>query len=133
MICGSDDLSIRVYNYHTHERVTQFSAHNDYIRALAIHPSKSLVLSSSDDLTVKLWDWEKNWTCTRTFEGHAHYVMSLAFNPKDPNTFASGSLDRSIKVRGLTPTPASFLRTFSLKCNWFFRFGTWAVGRLIIH
>lgn len=97
-ICGADDLSLKIYNYNTHEKVATVSAHNDYIRAVAVHPSKSWVLSSSDDLMIKLWDWEKGWALIRTFEGHAHYVMSLAFNLKDPNTFASGSLDRTIKV-----------------------------------
>jgi len=33
-----------------------------------------------------------------TFEGHAHYVMMCKFNLKDTNTFASASLDRTIKV-----------------------------------
>ena len=36
-----------------------------------------------------------------TYEGHSHYVMMVAFNPKDANTFASASLDRTIKVWGL--------------------------------
>ena len=33
------------------------------------------------------------------FEGHSHYVMQVALNPKDTNTFASASLDRTVKVR----------------------------------
>jgi coatomer subunit beta' len=60
-----------------------------------------MLLSSSDDMTIRLWDWEKNWVNAMTFEGHTHYVMMVAFNPKDTNTFASASLDRSIKVRAL--------------------------------
>lgn len=32
------------------------------------------------------------------FEGHSHYVMGIALNPKDSNTFASVSLDKTIKV-----------------------------------
>lgn len=64
-----------------------------------MHPSQPLLLSSSDDMTIRLWDWEKNWVNAMTFEGHTHYVMMVAFNPKDANTFASASLDRSIKVR----------------------------------
>ena len=32
------------------------------------------------------------------FEGHNHYVMQITINPKDTNTFASASLDRTIKV-----------------------------------
>jgi len=40
-----------------------------------------------------------------TYEGHAHYVMMCKFNPKDTNTFATASLDRTIKVWGLnSPT-----------------------------
>lgn len=44
--------------------------------------------------TIKLWDWERGWKCVQVFEGHAHYVMGLAINPKDTNTFASACLDR---------------------------------------
>ena len=76
----------------------QVQAHTDYIRAIAVHPSKPLLLSGADDLQIKLWDWEKGMMCVRTFDGHAHYVMALVFHPKDPSTFASASLDRSIKV-----------------------------------
>lgn len=35
------------------------------------------------------------------FEGHAHYVMGLAINPKDTNTFASACLDRTVKIWNL--------------------------------
>ena len=42
------------------------------------------------------------------FEGHTHYVMSVVFNPKDPNTFATASLDRTIKVWNLTSTVPNF-------------------------
>ena len=50
-------------------------------------------------MSIKLWDWSKNWTCAQTFEGHTHYVMQVVFNPKDTNTFASASLDKTIRVR----------------------------------
>ena len=66
-------------------------------------------------MLVKLWDWEKNWQLKQTFEGsplflfrfkliirfpigHTHYVMQLVINPKDNNTFATASLDKTIKV-----------------------------------
>lgn len=41
----------------------------------------------------------QGWACTQIFEGHSHYVMQCVFNPKDTNTFASASLDRTVKVR----------------------------------
>lgn len=51
-----------------------------------------------DDMLIKLWDWEKKWSCSQVFEGHTHYVMQIVINPKDNNQFASASLDRTIKV-----------------------------------
>jgi len=108
VIVGSDDIHLRVYNYNTSELVKNWEAHTDYIRSLAVHPTLPYVLSAADDMTIKLWDWEKGWSHVRTFEGHEHYVMAVTFNPKDPNTFASASLDRSIKVWSLTSTRPNY-------------------------
>jgi len=44
----------------------------------------------------------------RVFEGHTHYVMQVVFNPKDLNTFASASLDRTIKVWNLGSKDPNF-------------------------
>ncbi|CAH8358262.1 unnamed protein product [Eruca vesicaria subsp. sativa] len=88
------------------DKVKVFKAHSDYIRCVAVHPTLPYVLSSSDDMLIKLWDWENGWACTQIFEGHSHYVMQVVFNPKDTNTFASASLDRSIKIWNLgSPDP----------------------------
>mmetsp|Transcript_21099 Transcript_21099/g.52325 ORF Transcript_21099/g.52325 Transcript_21099/m.52325 type:complete len:949 (+) Transcript_21099:80-2926(+) len=100
-VAASDDMRFRIFNYNTMEKIKEFEAHADYIRCLEVHPSLPYVLSSSDDMTIKLWDWDRGFDCTQIFEGHAHYVMQVKFNPKDTNTFASASLDRSIKVWGL--------------------------------
>lgn len=101
IVCGSDDFQLRVYNYNTSEKITSFEAHPDYIRAIVVHPTQPFVLTASDDMTIKLWDWDKSWKCVQTFEGHSHYVMGLAINPKDTNTFASACLDRTVKIWSL--------------------------------
>ena len=111
---------VRVYNYNTMERVHDFEAHSDYLRSIAVHPTLPYIITSSDDMTIKLWDWEKRWenvqvkpltlVCVQcyvdvvfwqVFEGHTHYVMQVAINPKDNNQFASASLDKTIKVWNL--------------------------------
>ncbi len=81
--------------------MTSFEAHQDYIRYIEVHPSQPYVLTTSDDMTIKLWDWDKSWSCVQTYEGHSHYVMMARINPKDTNTFATASLDRSVKVWSL--------------------------------
>ena len=107
-IAGSDDFFLRCYNYNTHEKVAAFEAHPDYIRSIAVHPTGSYVLTGSDDMSIRMWDWDNNWRLVQTFEGHSHFVMHLAFNPKDSNTFASASLDRTVKVWTLGAPVANF-------------------------
>ena len=98
IVAGADDMSIRVFNSNTMEKVKALeSAHTDYIRCLSVHPSLPLLLSCSDDMTIKSWDWDRGWA-SQTFEGHVHYVMMAVWSPKDPLVFASGSLDRTLKV-----------------------------------
>ncbi|XP_045125692.1 coatomer subunit beta'-like isoform X7 [Portunus trituberculatus] len=106
VVTGSDDMQVRVYNYNTLERVHQFEAHSDYVRCIAVHPTQPFILTCSDDMTIKLWNWDKKWSCQQVFEGHSHYVMQIVINPKDNNTFASASLDRTVKVWQLgSPQP----------------------------
>lgn len=113
VITGSDDMQIRVFNYNTLEKVHSYEAHSDYVRCIAVHPTQPLILTSSDDMSIKLWNWEKMWSCQRVFEGHTHYVMQVVFNPKDNNTFASASLDHTVKVWQL----GSNVANFTLDCH----------------
>ncbi|XP_076684521.1 coatomer subunit beta' isoform X1 [Andrena cerasifolii] len=108
VVTGSDDMQIRVFNYNTLERVHSFEAHSDYVRCIAVHPTQPFILTSSDDMLIKLWNWEKAWIGQQVFEGHTHYVMQIVFNPKDNNTFASASLDRTVKVWQLGSSTANF-------------------------
>lgn len=65
----------------------------------------------SDDMLIKLWDWDRKWSCSQVFEGHTHYVMEIVINPKDNNQFASASLDRTIKVTDAHTLMQMFVRT----------------------
>eukprot|EP00922_Rhytidocystis_sp_ex-Travisia-forbesii_P036223 GHVS01053735.1.p1 GENE.GHVS01053735.1~~GHVS01053735.1.p1 ORF type:complete len:1049 (-),score=156.03 GHVS01053735.1:77-3223(-) len=107
VLTAGDDMNIRAYNYNTLEKIKVVEAHTDYIRYLAVHPSLPYVLSASDDMTVKLWDWSQDWIRLQTFEGHAHYVMMCQWNPKDTHIFATASLDRAIRVWGISSGPST--------------------------
>ncbi|XP_054790143.1 LOW QUALITY PROTEIN: uncharacterized protein LOC129295633 [Prosopis cineraria] len=59
--------------------------------------SKSqLLLSSSMDKTVRLWDLELK-SCLKVFT-HNDYVTCVQFNPIDEDYFISGSLDAKIRI-----------------------------------
>ena len=81
--------------------------HQDFIRHLVVHPRFNYVLSCGDDDKILMYDWDKNWQRVNSFEDHEHYVMQLAINPKDPNLFASASLDKTIKIWTVSTTKSS--------------------------
>lgn len=37
IVAGADDMFIHVYNYNTMDKITDFEAHSDYIRSVAVH------------------------------------------------------------------------------------------------
>nr|CAN65839.1 hypothetical protein VITISV_008969 [Vitis vinifera] len=91
VVTGADDKFIRIFDYNTMEKIAEFEAHTDFIRSVAVHPTLPYVLVGS---------------ALKRFKGHAHYVMQVAFSPKDAHTFASASLDGTIKVWNLSsPAP----------------------------
>ena len=63
-------VQVRVYNYNTMERVYDFEAHSDYLRSIAVHPTLPYIITSSDDMTIKLWDWEKRWENVQVNQQH---------------------------------------------------------------
>ncbi|KAM0849892.1 hypothetical protein ACQ4PT_053439 [Festuca glaucescens] len=98
-VVGSGNGSIYVFDYNTMEEVDEIEAHDGHgIMCLAVNPTYSYVLSASDDRTIKLWDWTKEWQCTRTFEGHEDTVTQVMFDPRNCRSFASASLDHTIKI-----------------------------------
>ena len=64
-------------------------AHQGWIRTLFATPDGNL-LSAGNDRIIKLWSGTDG-RLLRTFEGHEHYVFSLAFHP-DGRSFVSGDL-----------------------------------------
>jgi coatomer subunit beta' len=98
-VTGDDQGYIHVYSYIKMEKLQKFRAHAKGVTSLAVHPSEPLVLSASDDKLIKLWNWEADWQCIRTFQGHSGIVWQVKFNPRTAgNTFASHSEDSTIKV-----------------------------------
>lgn len=65
------------------------------IFSLLFLPSSEMLVSGSEDGTLKVWD-TRTWTCLNTLEGHTHHVSCLQPLPDDK--VASGSVDHTIKV-----------------------------------
>ena len=93
VVTGADDCHVRVFNVHTLARERAFEAHADYIRAVTPHPSLPILLTASDDMTIKAWDWERGWACTQVrTEESCISLISLRPPPSPPRSHACLSL-----------------------------------------
>eukprot|EP01084_Bolivina_argentea_P030914 57232_1 len=94
---GSDDKSIKVWNYEIKKHLFTLNGHHDYVRTISFHPGTyPWLLSSSDDQTVRIWDWESR-TCLSVLIGHSHYVMCAQWHPTK-DLLLSASLDNTIRI-----------------------------------
>ena len=89
-VSGGDDHKVKVWNYKTKLCFT-LTSHMDYIRTVEFHKELPWILSSSDDQTVRLWNWQ-NRSQIAILTGHSHYVMCATFHTED-SLIASASLD----------------------------------------
>lgn len=74
----------------------ELTAHRSPITQVAFHPIFSLLASSSEDATIKTWDYETG-DFERTLKGHTNAVQCVTFDPKG-NLIVSCSADLTIKI-----------------------------------
>jgi len=72
------------------------TGHIDYVRTVQFHHELPWICSSSDDQTIRIWNWQ-NRSVVAILTGHTHYVMSVQFHRED-NLILSASLDNKIFV-----------------------------------
>ncbi|EFE37233.1 hypothetical protein TRV_08111, partial [Trichophyton verrucosum HKI 0517] len=87
-----------VKNYIPKKLIHTWKSHTKPITSLRFFPgSGHLLLSSSADSKVKLWDVYHSRELLRTYSGHANSVSDTTFDPTGA-TFLSASYDRQIKL-----------------------------------
>jgi coatomer subunit beta' len=98
--CVCDDKNIRVFNYHTTQKLMQFQGHDDFVRKLVYNPSTNEIVSCSDDKSIIVWEYNKqlrNYVVKTLLKEHKHFIMDLQLSPREEGVFASASLDATIK------------------------------------
>jgi WD40 repeat protein len=72
------------------------TGHAGWVRSLVVSPDGKVLVSASDDQTIKFWDLATGRNF-RTVKGHTGGVRCLTFSP-DGRRLASASWDRTIKL-----------------------------------
>ncbi|XP_076042809.1 connector of kinase to AP-1 isoform X1 [Oratosquilla oratoria] len=82
-------------------------SHFDGVRALCFHPQEPVLITASEDATLKLWNLQKTVPAKKsasldvepvyTFRGHIGPVLSLTMNTEGKKCF-SGGIDNTIRV-----------------------------------
>jgi len=89
-------------------------SHFDSVRALCFHPVEPVLITASEDHTLKLWNLQKTVPAKKsaaldvepiyTFRAHSGPVLSLAVHPTGTHAY-SGGFDSTIRVWNI-PSPA---------------------------
>uniref|UniRef100_A0A7R9Z5T0 Uncharacterized protein n=1 Tax=Pseudictyota dubia TaxID=2749911 RepID=A0A7R9Z5T0_9STRA len=75
-----------------------FRARTGSVRHMEIHHELPFVFTCSEDGCISLLDWDQKFSCRMTFDDHQQDVTMLRINPWDKHSFASSSLDRTVKI-----------------------------------
>lgn len=87
-----------IKNYVPKKIIHTWKAHSKAITALRLFPNSGhLLLSSSADSKIKIWDVYHDRELLRTNSGHTKSVSDVCFNP-DGTQFLSASYDRQMKL-----------------------------------
>lgn len=93
---GARDRTVRLWSIASASCLSVFSAHDNWVRSVLIHPSGDYVISSGDDRSIRVLDI-KTSRCLRTIDGaHPHFVSSIAMHPSYP-FMISGGVDQTVK------------------------------------
>ncbi|KAH7487963.1 uncharacterized protein KRP23_1923 [Phytophthora ramorum] len=93
LVCGTSSGVIVVLSYHPISIVHLFKDHTQAITSLAEHATSRLMISSSLDGSVRLWDLEARRQAHRLNVGHAVHALQLL-----PPVSLSGSASRATDV-----------------------------------
>lgn len=93
---GGRDRSVRLWSVSAASCLFKWTAHENWVRSVVVHPTGKYVISAGDDRSVRVFDIKSN-RCLRTIDGaHPHFVTSLAMHHTLP-VMVSGGVDQTVK------------------------------------
>ncbi|KAF7284164.1 hypothetical protein GWI33_022415 [Rhynchophorus ferrugineus] len=92
----ADDVLVRMMDERSGESSRTLCGHGGPVYSVSFSPERTLLLSSSEDTTIRLWSLQI-WTCLVVYKGHMFPVWDVKFSPLG-YYFASCSYDRTARL-----------------------------------
>ena len=103
LVCWKDIVAVSflsneiiIFDMITGTQKAVLSGHTNSVRSVVLSSDGTLLVSGSDDKTVKLWDVQTGGV-VNTFQGHIYYIYSVSLSV-DCTLIASGSGDKTIRL-----------------------------------
>ncbi|QSL66845.1 hypothetical protein MERGE_001232 [Pneumocystis wakefieldiae] len=93
---GSRDKTIKLWGCQNGQIIKTLLGHDNWLRALAFHPSGRYLISASDDKTIRCWDLSQSGKCIRIIEeAHSHFINCLCWASESAESITNGSNETS--------------------------------------
>ncbi|CAD8085150.1 unnamed protein product [Paramecium primaurelia] len=99
-ISGSDDKQIIIWTRNQNNSwicSQKLNGHTNDIYCLIININEDLIVSGSNDQTIKFWQKQNEWLCSQTITDHTNYVYGLSQNEQQNRVISCGN-DKLILV-----------------------------------
>ncbi|XP_076456205.1 WD repeat-containing protein 37-like [Babylonia areolata] len=113
VITASWDRSAILHDAESGDILNVLIGHDQELSDVHAHPNQRLVVTSSKDMTFRLWDFRDSALLVNVFQGHTQPVTSAVFASGDK--VVSGSDDRTVRVWDMRNmrSPIATIRTDS--------------------
>lgn len=94
---GGRDRTVRLWSIASASCLAVFTAHENWVKGVVLHPSGNYVVSCGDDRTIRVFDI-KAQRCLRTLENaHGHFVSAIDMHHTLP-VMVSAGVDQVLKT-----------------------------------
>lgn len=93
----SNKYAIDIWDAKTDEKHSSLAGHQSIVRGVSFSPDDKVIVSGSDDLTIRFWDMDSGLQRGQPHRGHQHWILSVAFSP-DGSFVASSASDNTVRL-----------------------------------
>lgn len=94
---GSRDRTVKLWDTLKGDCLMTFTAHENWVRSVLIHPSGKYIISCSDDKSIRVLDTKEGRLMRTISDAHSHFVSCLSISQHYP-VLVSGGDDNKVSV-----------------------------------